>query len=86
MPSVTELNVPAEPNCRRQLPAVLKLWNRKLHYYVGLYLLFFVWLFAFTGLVLNHPKWTFDEFWDSRRQTADEREIAAPGSSAEGDL
>jgi hypothetical protein len=33
------------------------LWNRRLHYYLGLYLLFFSWLFVFTGLLLNHPRW-----------------------------
>jgi hypothetical protein len=67
-----------------QLPEACKRWNRKLHYYLGLYLLFFVWLFSFTGLLLNHSQWKFAEFWDSRRQTSDEREIAAP--SADGDL
>jgi len=30
-------------------------WNRKLHFYTGLFLLFFLWLFAFSGLLLNHP-------------------------------
>jgi hypothetical protein len=34
-----------------------RVWSRKLHYYLGLYLLFFVWLFALTGLVLNHGTW-----------------------------
>jgi hypothetical protein len=34
-----------------------RVWNRKLHYYLGLYLLFFLWLFAITGLVLNHGTW-----------------------------
>ena len=36
-------------------------WNRKLHFYAGLFLLFFTWLFAFSGLLLNHPTWTFAE-------------------------
>ena len=27
-----------------------KVWNRKLHYYLGLYFLFFLWMFAFTGV------------------------------------
>jgi len=35
----------------------LETWNRKLHYYLGLYFLFFLWLFSFTGLILNHPRW-----------------------------
>jgi len=54
------------------------LWNRKLHYYLGLYFLFFLWLFAFTGLLLNHPGWTFAEFWPNRRQSGFERQIQAP--------
>jgi len=57
---------------------VLKRWNRKLHYYLGLYLLLFVWLFSFTGLLLNHSQWKFAEFWDSRWQTSDERDIVPP--------
>jgi hypothetical protein len=32
-------------------------WNRKLHYYLGLYFLFFLWLFSATGLMLNHQQW-----------------------------
>ncbi len=56
----------------------LKLWNRKLHNYAGLFLLFFVWLFTFTGLLINHPQWQFAQFWNSRRQSTDEREIAVP--------
>jgi len=36
---------------------VLETWNRKLHYYLGLYFLLFLWLFSFTGLLLNHPRW-----------------------------
>ncbi|MCZ7638061.1 MAG: PepSY-associated TM helix domain-containing protein [Verrucomicrobia bacterium] len=53
-------------------------WNRRLHYYLGLYLLGFVWLFAFTGLLLNHSQWRFAEFWDSRKDTSADREIAPP--------
>ena len=49
--------------------STLLVWNRRLHYYIGLYLLFFCWLFAFTGLLLNHPKWTFAEFWPNRVRT-----------------
>ena len=32
-------------------------WNRRLHYYFGLYFLFFLWLFSLTGLLLNHQQW-----------------------------
>jgi hypothetical protein len=44
-------------------------WNRRLHYYVGLYLLFFCWLFVLTGLLLNHPRWQFAQFWPNRVQS-----------------
>jgi len=63
---------------------MFEVWNRKLHYYAGLYLLFFVWLFAFTGLLLNHGDWHFAEFWPNRRQSSYERHIATPNSG--GDL
>lgn len=63
---------------------VFETWNRKLHYYVGLYLLFFLWLFAFTGLLLNHPSWTFAEFWTNRKESSYERQIQP--SPPSGDL
>ncbi len=63
----------------RRLPTdVLAVWNRKLHYYTGLYLLLFLWLFAFTGLLLNHPQWTFAEFWPTRAQSTIDRQIDPP--------
>ncbi|GIX05972.1 MAG: hypothetical protein KatS3mg115_0375 [Candidatus Poribacteria bacterium] len=42
----------------------VRLWTRKLHFYVGLYFLFFLWLFALSGLSLNRPgwKWLAPEF------------------------
>lgn len=44
-------------------------WNRKLHIYVGLFLLFFIWLFSLSGLILNHGNWEFTSFWDTRQET-----------------
>lgn len=32
-------------------------WNKKIHIYLGLYLLLFLWIFSISGLFLNHPKW-----------------------------
>src|ERR1700722_4322250 len=64
--------------------AKFTLWNRKLHYYLGLYFLFFLWLFALTGLLLNHPAWTFAEFWTNRKQSVFERQIQPPRNG--GDL
>lgn len=54
----------------------LELWNRKLHYYLGLYFLFFLWLFSLTGLMLNHQQW-FRDLYD-RKQTSYDREIERP--------
>src|SRR5262245_52623623 len=42
----------------RNSAEVFERWNRKLHYYLGLYFLLFLWLFSFTGLLLNHPRWS----------------------------
>jgi hypothetical protein len=39
---------------------VVELWHRRLHYYLGLYFLFFLWLFSATGLMLNHQQWFRD--------------------------
>lgn len=65
--------------------SIFELWNRKLHYYIGLYLLFFVWLYSLTGLLLNHTTWQFQQFWPSRTVSAEERVIQdpAPGSDLE---
>lgn len=43
---------------RRGAGAALEAWNRRLHYYLGLYFLLFIWLFSLTGLLLNHPRWS----------------------------
>jgi hypothetical protein len=61
-------------------------WNRKLHFYAGLFLLSFVWLFALSGLLLNHPEWSFPESWKNRKERNYEKEIQKPGPEAKGDL
>ena len=53
----------------RGAPDAFFVWNRRLHYYLGLCLLFFTWLFVFTGLLLNHPRWQFAQFWPNRMQS-----------------
>ena len=84
MSSFTEQATAEGSSASRNRAGAFSRWNRKLHYYLGLYLLFFVWLFALTGLLLNHSQWKFAEFWDSRQETTVERDIVAPPS--EGDL
>jgi hypothetical protein len=53
----------------RSATDVFLVWNRRLHYFLGLYLLFFCWLFVFTGLLLNHSRWQFAQFWPNRIQS-----------------
>ena len=86
MPSSTEPMAPGKSPDVALFRAGLARWNRKLHFYAGLFLLFFVWLFAFSGLILNHPSWSFTEFWNNRKQTNYERVIAVPGPEVKGDL
>lgn len=83
MHSSTEQHPPSQTQLSRQWSPGWKLWNRKLHSYLGLSLLFFVWLFAFTGLLLNHPQWRFAEFWEHRQQTTYERDIEPPAAASD---
>ena len=46
MRSATETSTTANPLAASRLRLRLERWNRKLHYYAGLFLLFFLWLFA----------------------------------------
>ncbi len=46
--------MPSAVDKSSNLTGALRTWNRRLHYYFGLYFLFFTWLFALTGLLLNH--------------------------------
>lgn len=59
------------------------LWNRRLHYFIGLYLLFFCWLFVFTGLLLNHPRWQFAQFWPNRIQRTTEQQVQTPNAGSD---
>jgi hypothetical protein len=86
MPSVTEPRVPGTSPTVPRIRAGFERWNRKLHSYAGLFLVFFMWLFALSGLVLNHPSWSFAESWNNRKETNYEREITAPGPEVKGDL
>jgi hypothetical protein len=71
MSSQADGTVAAELGGRRAADGFI-VWNRRIHYYLGLYLLFFTWLFAFTGLLLNHPRWQFAQFWPNRVQSTTE--------------
>ena len=77
MPSqVDDVMVPERRE--RSAADIFVVWNRRFHYYLGLYLLFFCWLFAFTGLLLNHPRWEFAQFWPNRVQSTTEHLVQIP--------
>ncbi len=78
---INEVMAPEKP--RRNAGDVFPVWNRRFHYYIGLSLLIFCWLFAFTGLLLNHPKWEFAQFWPNRLQTRIEQKFQGPESTTD---
>lgn len=53
------------PRFRRGL---IEDWNRRIHVYVGLLSLWFLWLFGLSGILLNHPQWLLQEAWRSRHE------------------
>lgn len=67
----------------RGAAATFFVWNRRLHYYLGLYFLFFTWLFVFTGLLLNHPRWQVAQFWSTRIQTSAEQAVRPPAGGSD---
>jgi hypothetical protein len=84
MHSSTDEITPEKKSSSGSLAETARRWNRKLHYYLGLLTLLFVWLFSFTGLLLNH-QWKFAEFWDSRQQSTSELDIIAPAPGSDLD-
>ena len=62
----------------RRRRARIRIWTRKLHNYLGLYFLVFLWLFAVSGLVLNHSTWSLAQFWKARAESTAERQIVGP--------
>jgi hypothetical protein len=73
----------AETAPPRRSSSWFEVWNRRAHYYLGLYLLLFVWLFCFTGLLLNHPEWRFADFWPTRKQSTIDRSIRRPPAGSD---
>ncbi len=49
-------------------------WNRKIHIYLGLFLLLFIWLFGISGLLLNHH-WEFSNSWEKRKVSSYDKTI-----------
>lgn len=75
--------MPSSPDPTPRDPGVpgvdWKRWNRRLHYFLGLYLLFFIWLFALTGLALNHSSWGL--FALKRTSTGTEHPVRASAAA-----
>jgi hypothetical protein len=63
--------------------ATAELWNRRMHFYLGLFFLFFLWLFSLTGLLLNHGKWGIAQAANQRRETRYERTIEPPAGASD---
>jgi hypothetical protein len=84
MPSLREEAMSTERSRRGAVDSFL-VWNRRVHFYLGLYLLFFTWLFAFTGLLLNHPRWQFAQFWPNRIQNTTEHTLESVTAVADID-
>ena len=81
-----QLEGPITPERRGRKPAdTFTVWNRRIHYYLGLYLLFFCWLFALTGVLLNHPRWEFAQFWPNRVQSTTENTLLTSAVSSDLD-
>jgi hypothetical protein len=59
--------------------------NRKLHFYLGLYFLFFLWLFSLTGLMLNHGSWLGAMGVNERQETRYERLVDPPAGATDLD-
>ena len=83
LPDVDEdEDLDADTGARRR-SARLRVWTRKLHNYLGLYLLLFLWLFSVSGLVLNHSAWSAARFWEARREVTSEQSIRAPAAAGD---
>jgi hypothetical protein len=67
----------------RSSTKVLEQWNRKIHFYLGLYFLCFLWLFALTGLLLNHGQWRVALAANARVESRSERRIDPPAGTTD---
>ena len=62
----------------RRRSARVRVWTRKPHNYLGLYLLLFLWLFSGSGLVLSHSTWSVARFWEARQESRRNGRFARP--------
>jgi hypothetical protein len=64
-------------------PAAFETWNRKIHYYLGLFFLFFLWLFSLTGLLLNHGQWRVAQAANQRYETRYDQAVRPPDGDSD---
>lgn len=72
--------MPSSPEVTSDPGRSVAKWNTRAHYYVGLYFLFFIWLFALTGLLLNHGMWGMADFQRSRTTSKSEHRVSVSKS------
>ncbi len=71
------IEAPQTPQTREPpASSTFKKWNRKVHIYLGLYMLLFLWIFSLSGLFMNHPMW----FVGRPNRTPIETKVAMPES------
>jgi hypothetical protein len=58
-------------------------WNRRFHFYLGRFFLFFLWLFSLTGLLLNHGQWALAMAANQRSETRLEQSIRPPAGESD---
>jgi len=57
-----------EPKAIKDFIRKFLILNRKTHIYFGLFILLFIWLFAVSGLLINHGEWKFASFFEQREE------------------
>jgi hypothetical protein len=65
--------------------AAFEKWNRKIHFYLGLFFIFFLWLFLLSGLMLNHGDWSISRAAIQRREARYERQVVLPAETTDID-
>jgi hypothetical protein len=63
----------------RNSAQVFEKWNWNFHVYLGLYFVLFLWLFAISGLFMNHPKW----FPHRPNRVSETRQVQVPADDSD---
>lgn len=60
---------------------MIKSFLTKFHYHLGLFLLVYLWLFSLTGLFLNHPNWSVNDYRKESQWIDKTASVTPAGSS-----